>query len=69
MMPISLGEVSVRTGTATEILPDQHVFSATLRKRGVACSENRVARLVRAAMVKSVRYSRRPKYKAGELRK
>jgi len=51
MMPISLGEVSVRTGTATEILPDQHVFSATLRKMGVACSENRVARLVRAAMV------------------
>ena len=67
MMPISLGEVSVRTGTATEILPDQHVSSGTLKNGGG--SENRVARLVRAAMVKSVRYSRRPKYKAGELRK
>jgi len=68
MMPISLGEVSVRTGTATEILPDQHVSSGTL-KNGGGGSENRVARLVRAAMVKSMRYSRRPKYKVGELRK
>ena len=36
-----------------------------LKEAGVACSENRVARLMRAAGIKSVRGYKRPRYKAG----
>ena len=36
-----------------------------LKESGVACSENRVARLMRAAGIKSVRGYKRPRYKAG----
>ena len=36
-----------------------------LRQAGVACSENRVARLMRAAGIRSVRGYKRPRYKAG----
>ena len=36
-----------------------------LMEAGVACSENRVARLMRAAGIKSVRGYKRPRYKAG----
>ena len=37
-----------------------------LREAGVACSENRVARLMRAAQIKSVRGYKRPRYKVGK---
>ena len=37
-----------------------------LRKAGVACSENRVARLMRAASIRSVRAYKRPRYKVGK---
>ena len=37
-----------------------------LREAGVACGENRVARLMRAAGIKSVRGYKRPKYKVGK---
>ena len=37
-----------------------------LREAGVACSENRVARLMRAAEIKSVRGYKRPRYKVGK---
>ena len=36
-----------------------------LREAGVACGENRVARLMRAANIKSVRGYKRPRYKVG----
>ena len=36
-----------------------------LRQAGLACSENRVARLMRAAGIRSVRGYKRPRYKAG----
>ena len=36
-----------------------------LREAGVACGENRVARLMRAAQIKSVRGYKRPRYKVG----
>mgnify|MGYP000467474942 CR=1 FL=1 len=36
-----------------------------LRQAGVACSENRVARLMRMAQIKSVRGYKRPRYKVG----
>ena len=35
------------------------------RKADVACSENRVARLMRMAQIKSVRGYKRPRYKVG----
>jgi putative transposase len=37
-----------------------------LKEAGVACSENRVARLIRAAQIKSVRGYKRPRYKLGK---
>ncbi len=37
-----------------------------LREAGVACGENRVARLMRAAQIKSVRGYKRPRYKVGK---
>lgn len=37
-----------------------------LREAGVACSENRVARLMRAAGIKSVRGYKSPRYKVGK---
>ena len=37
-----------------------------LKEAGVACSENRVARLMRAAQIKSVRGYKRPRYKVGK---
>ena len=37
-----------------------------LREAGVACSENRVARLMRAANIRSVRGYKRPRYKVGK---
>ncbi len=37
-----------------------------LREAGVACSENRVARLMRAAGIKSVRGYKRPRYRVGK---
>ena len=37
-----------------------------LREAGVACSENRVARLMRAAHIKSIRGYKQPRYKAGK---
>jgi len=37
-----------------------------LREAGVACGENRVARLMRAAGIKSVRGYKRPRYKVGK---
>ncbi len=37
-----------------------------LKESGVACSENRVARLMRAAHIKSVRGYKRPRYRAGK---
>jgi putative transposase len=37
-----------------------------LREAGEACSENRVARLMRAAGIKSVRGYKRPRYKVGK---
>ena len=37
-----------------------------LREAGVACGENRVARLMRAAGIKSVRGYERPRYKVGK---
>ena len=37
-----------------------------LREAGVVCSENRVARLMRAAQIKSVRGYKRPRYKVGK---
>lgn len=37
-----------------------------LREAGVACSENRVVRLMRAAQIKSVRGYKRPRYKVGK---
>jgi dTDP-4-amino-4,6-dideoxygalactose transaminase len=37
-----------------------------LREAGVACGENRVARLMRAAQIKSVRGYKRPSYKVGK---
>jgi putative transposase len=37
-----------------------------LREAGVKCSENRVARLMRAAGIKSVRGYKRPRYKVGK---
>ena len=36
-----------------------------LREDGIACGENRVARLMRSAQLKSIRGYRRPRYKAG----
>ena len=36
-----------------------------LREAGVQCSENRVARLMRMAQIKSVRGYKRPRYKVG----
>ena len=36
-----------------------------LREAGVACSENRVAKLMRAAQIKSVRGYKRPRFKVG----
>ena len=35
-----------------------------LREEGIACGENRVARLMRNAQLKSIRGYRRPRYKA-----
>jgi putative transposase len=37
-----------------------------LREAGVACSENRVAKLMRTAQIKSVRGYKRPRYKVGK---
>ena len=37
-----------------------------LKEAGVACSKNRVARLMRAAQIKSVRGYKRPRYKVGK---
>ena len=37
-----------------------------LKEAGVACSENRVARLMRSAQIKSVRGYKRPRYKVGK---
>jgi len=37
-----------------------------LKQAGVACSENRVARLMRAAQINSVRGYKRPRYKVGK---
>jgi putative transposase len=37
-----------------------------LREAGVACGENRVAKLMRAAQIKSVRGYKRPRYKVGK---
>ena len=37
-----------------------------LREAGVSCSDNRVARLIRAAGIKSVRDYKRPRYKVGK---
>jgi putative transposase len=37
-----------------------------LKEAGVACSENRVARLMRAAQIKSVRGYKRPRHKVGK---
>jgi putative transposase len=37
-----------------------------LREAGVVCSESRVARLMRAAQIKSVRGYERPRYKVGK---
>jgi putative transposase len=37
-----------------------------LREAGVVCSENRVAKLMRAAQIKSVRGYKRPRYKVGK---
>ena len=37
-----------------------------LKEAGVVCSENRVARLMRAAQIKSVRGYKRPRYKLGK---
>ncbi|MEN9842924.1 MAG: hypothetical protein RLZZ612_753 [Pseudomonadota bacterium] len=37
-----------------------------LKEAGVACSENRVARLMRAAQIRSVRGYKRPRYKVGK---
>ena len=37
-----------------------------LREAGIACSENKVARLMRAAGIKSVRGYKRPRYKVGK---
>jgi putative transposase len=37
-----------------------------MREAGVACGENRVARLMHAAQVKSVRGYKRPRYKVGK---
>jgi len=37
-----------------------------LREAGVACGENRVARLMRSAQIKSVRGYKRPRYKVGK---
>ena len=37
-----------------------------LREAGVACSENRVAKLMRVAQIKSVRGYKRPRYKVGK---
>jgi len=37
-----------------------------LREAGVACSENRVAKLMRAAQIRSVRGYKRPRFKAGK---
>ena len=37
-----------------------------LREAGVVCSENRVARLMRVAQIKSVRGYKRPRYKVGK---
>ena len=42
-----------------------HIF-CDLKEAGVACSENRVARLMRAAQIKSVRGYKRPRYKVGK---
>ena len=42
-----------------------HIF-CDLREAGVACGENRVARLMRAAQIKSVRGYKRPRYKVGK---
>jgi len=41
-------------------------FFCDLREAGVACGENRVARLMRAAGIKSVRGYKRPRYKVGK---
>ena len=40
-----------------------------LCEAGVACGENRVARLMRAAQIKSVRRYKRPRYKVGTSNK
>lgn len=37
-----------------------------MREAGLSCSENRVARLMRAAKIKSVRGYRKPRYKSGK---
>jgi putative transposase len=37
-----------------------------LREAGVACGENRAARLMRAAQIKSVRGYKRARYKVGK---
>ena len=37
-----------------------------LREAGLACGENRVVRLMRAAQIKSIRGYKRPRYKVGK---
>jgi putative transposase len=41
-------------------------FFCDLKEAGVACSENRVARLMRSSQIKSMRGYKRPRYKVGK---